>query len=171
MIKIIWNRDDFNKVKDEISSQFNIEIIDDPNLVPDYKIGLLLNEENKEKIKTFIESLMYESYQVLFATTDGFVQINLKEINYFESFGDEIHMHLDKAQTIILKEPLYKLEEKLSHYSFTRIGKSYIVNLLKIRFIRTMANTKLELELINGQYLEVSRSFVKSFKNALGVQK
>ncbi len=170
MIKIIWNREDFDNVKEALISQFNLKVIDDPNEVPDHKIGLLLQEENEEKIRTFIESLIYESSQVLFATVDGFIQLNVREINYLESFGEEIHMHLDKTQTVILKEPLYKLEEKLKNYSFTRIGKSYIVNILKIRFIRTMSNAKLELELINGQYLQVSRSFVKSFKNALGIQ-
>lgn len=171
MIKIIWNREDFENVKEEITSQFNIKIIDDPNELPDHKIGLLLKDENEEKVKAFIESLIYKSYLILFATVDGFIQVNVREINYFESFGEEIYMYLDKAQTVILKEPLYLLEDKLKPYHFTRIGKSYIVNLLKIRFIRTMANAKLELELINGQYLEVSRSFVKSFRNALGIQK
>ncbi len=171
MIKIIWNRDDFEKIKEEITNQFNITIINDPNEVPDHKIGLLLKDENEEKIKEFIESLMYQSYLVLFATIDGFVQVNVKDIIYFESFGEEIHMHLEKAETIILKEQLYRLEEKLKHFNFVRIGKSYIVNILKIRFIRTMPNAKLDLELLNGQNLHVSRSFVKNFKKAIGIQK
>jgi len=45
------------------------------------------------------------------------------------------------------------------------------VNLSKIRYIRTTLNAKLDIELTSGIHLEVTRSFVKSFKNALGIQK
>ncbi|MFH1693452.1 MAG: LytTR family DNA-binding domain-containing protein [Bacillota bacterium] len=71
----------------------------------------------------------------------------------------------------IIRQPLYQLEEILKPYHFVRIGKSFIVNISKIRYIRTAFNAKLDIELTTGTHLEVSRSFVKDFKNALGIQK
>lgn len=169
MIKVIWNKEDFLKIKEELLNKFNLEIIEDPNLVSDHKIGLVLKSENEEVIKTFLESLIKQTYQMLFKTPTGYVQIKVNEINYLESFGDEIHLHLEKAETIIIKEPLYSLEEKLKHFHFVRISKSYIVNILKIKFITTSLNAKLDLELINGQTLHVTRSFKNDFKKALGI--
>jgi len=80
-------------------------------------------------------------------------------------------MHLDHQPSQLIKQPLYQLEEMLKPYHFLRIGKSYLVNMTKIRYIRTSFNAKLDLELICGTHLEVSRSFVKDFKYALGIQK
>ena len=76
---------------------------------------------------------------------------------------------VDRAQHYMIKQPLYQLEEILKPYYFVRIGKSFIVSVSKIKYIKTTINAKLDLELINGVHLEVSRSFVKKFKNALGI--
>ena len=69
-----------------------------------------------------------------------------------------------------IRQPLYQLEEMLKPYNFVRIGKSFIVNMNKIRYIRTGFNAKLDLELTDGTHLEVSRSFVNAFKSALGIR-
>lgn len=171
MIKIIWNRDDFEKIQDEILDQFNLTITTDPNEVPEHKIGLMLDDENKEMIHALVERLMSSSYQILFPTPDGYIQIHLKHVTYIEAFGDEIYMHFEKDQSQLIRQPLYQLEEKLKPFHFIRIGKSYVVNITKIRYIRTSFNAKLDLELIDGTHLEVSRSFVKTFKHALGILK
>ncbi|HAX02595.1 MAG: hypothetical protein A2Y45_01855 [Tenericutes bacterium GWC2_34_14] len=171
MTKIIWNREDFEKIKDEITSQFNLSITTDPNEVPEHKIGLMLNDENVESLKALVESLMLKAYQLLFPTPDGYIQVQAKQIMYLEAFGDDIYMHLDQGASELIRQPLYQLEEMLKPYHFIRIGKSFIVNITKIRYIRTSFNAKLDLELISGTHLEVSRSFVKDFKRALGILK
>lgn len=171
MIKIIWNREDFEKIQDDIAGQFNLTITTDPNEVPEHKIGILLNEDNQESIQAFVEKLMLSSYQIFFPTPDGYLQVQVKTITYLEAFGDEIYMHFDKQESQLIRQPLYQLEEKLKPYHFIRIGKSFIVNITKIRYIRTSFNAKLDLELVDGTHLEVSRSFVKTFKDALGILK
>jgi DNA-binding LytR/AlgR family response regulator len=171
MIKIIWNREDFEKIQDKILNQFNLSITTNPNDVPEHKIGLILEDDQKENLHALVEALMKESYQMLFPTPEGYLQMPLKHITYLEAFGDEIFMHLDKQSSQLIKQPLYQLEEMLKPYHFLRIGKSFIVNMTKIRYIRTSFNAKLDLELIDGTHLEVSRSFVKDFKYALGIQK
>ncbi|HOI84733.1 MAG TPA: LytTR family DNA-binding domain-containing protein [Acholeplasmataceae bacterium] len=171
MIKIIWNRDDFEKVQDKILDQFNLSITTNPNDVPEHKIGIIVEDDQYDHLRALVEALMKESFQMLFPTPDGYLQIPLKQITYLEAFGDEIFMHLDHQPSQLIKQPLYQLEEMLKPYHFLRIGKSYLVNMTKIRYIRTSFNAKLDLELICGTHLEVSRSFVKDFKYALGIQK
>ncbi len=171
MTKIIWNREDFEKIQDKLMDQFNLMITDDPQEVPEHKIGLILTHDNREVLKTLVDMLMLESSQMIFQTHDGFIQIQVRHVTYLEAFGDEIYMHLDKNSSQLIKEPLYQLEEKLRPYHFIRIGKSFVVNIIKIRYIRTSFNAKLDLELIDGTHLEVSRSFVKKFKTALSILK
>ena len=171
MIKIIWNREDFEKIQEKIMAQFDLSITVDPNEVPEHKIGLLLTDENQDTLKAFVEALMLESSQMLFPTPDGYIQVQVRQLTFLEAFGDEIYMHLEKGSSQLIRQPLYQLEEKLKSYHFIRIGKSFLVNLTKIRYIRTSLNAKLDLELVDGTHLEVSRSFVKDFKHALGVLK
>jgi DNA-binding LytR/AlgR family response regulator len=171
MLKIIWNREDFEKISDKILSEFNIQVTDDPNEVPEHKVGLLLDSDNVATIEKLIKKLMMEKQTMIFPTQSGYLQINVQEINYLEAFGDDIFMHVEHDQSQQIKQPLYQLEGMLKPYHFIRIGKSFIVNASKIRYIRTAFNAKLDLELLDGTHLEVSRSFVKDFKNAIGIQK
>lgn len=171
MLKIIWNREDFEKISDEILNEFSLQIIDDPNDVPEHKIGLLIDTDDVTIIESLLKRLMKEKRTMIFPTQNGYLQLNIGEITYVEAFGDDIFMHIESSQSHQIKQPLYQLEAILKPYHFIRIGKSFIVNASKIRWIRTAFNAKLDLELLDGTHLEVSRSFVKDFKNALGIQK
>ncbi|MCR3906377.1 MAG: LytTR family transcriptional regulator DNA-binding domain-containing protein [Tenericutes bacterium] len=171
MFKIIWNKDDFERVKSKLDREYHLYITQDPNEVPEDKVGLILSEKNLYKLRPILEQMALEKSQVMLQTVSGWLQIHVHEITYLEAFGDEIFMHTTTMSSQVIKQPLYQLEEILKPYHFARIGKSYIVNVSKIRYIRTAINAKLDLELINGTHLEVSRSFVKDFKNALGIQK
>jgi len=171
MLKIIWNKDDIEKIKSRLSTDYNLVLTDDPNEVPDNKVGIILDETDLDKIKPILEMMAYEQSQIMFQTTTGWIQIPVTEITYLEAFGDEIYAHTVNLSSQMIKQPLYQLEEILKPYHFVRIGKSYIVSISKIRYIRTAFNAKLDLELTTGTHLEVSRSFVKDFKNALGIQK
>lgn len=118
MIKIIWNREDFEKIQEKIMAQFDLSITVDPNEVPEHKIGLLLTDENKDTLKAFVEALMLESSQMLFPTPDGYIQVQVRQLTFLEAFGDEIYMHLEKGSSQLIRQPLYQLEEKTKVLSF-----------------------------------------------------
>jgi len=171
MLKIIWNKDDFEKIQSKLSKDYQLFVTDDPNEVPENKVGIIVDERNIDKIKSILEMMARQKSQIMLQTVSGWIQVHTEEITYLESFGDEIYMHRHQDSSEIIKQPLYQLEALLKPHHFVRIGKSFIVNITKIRYIRTSFNAKLDLELIDGTHLEVSRSFVKDFKNALGIQK
>ncbi len=170
MFKIIWSRDDFEEIRSKLLQDYNLVLADDPSEIPDDKVGIILDDNNFEKLKPILEYLAYQKSQVMFQTTEGWVQLNVSRILYLESFGDDILVHLMGNEKYVINQPLYQLEEILKPYFFVRIGKSFIVSVSKIKFIKTTINAKLDLELINGVHLDVSRSFVNKFKNALGIQ-
>jgi DNA-binding LytR/AlgR family response regulator len=169
MYKIIWNRDSFKRFESRLSKEFDCIVTTDPNEVPHDKVGIIVSEDNVEQIQKILEMMALEKRTIVLETTQGWVQLDALEMMYLESFGDEIYMHTTHESQRI-KQPLYQLEEMLKPYAFVRIGKSFIVNMNKIRYIRTGFNAKLDLELTDGTHLEVSRSFVNTFKNALGIR-
>lgn len=171
MLKIIWNKDDLERIRSKLDSDYNLLLINDPNEIPQGKVGIILDETNIDELRPILELLALEKSLVIFQTASGFVQYYASEILYLEAYGDEIYIHALNQTNQIVKQPLYQLEKILKPYYFVRIAKSYLVNITKIRYIRTSFNAKLDLELFNGDHLEVTRSFVKSFKDALGIQK
>lgn len=171
MVKIMWDRKQFSKVSQDVLKQFNITVSDDSHDSNDAQIAIFLHDDNEDILKALVLSLLETSYQMLFQAPDGYIQVMVKSITYIEAFGDEVYMHFSDDVSRLIKEPLYQLEKTLAPYHFIRISKSFIVNITKIKSIKTSFNAKLGLELVDNTHLEVSRSFVKSFKQALGILK
>ena len=68
-----------------------------------------------------------------------------------------------------IKARLYELEDKLSNTTFVRISKSVIANLRKLKSIKRTKGSRLEADLSNGEKLIVSRQYVGTIKDKLGV--
>ena len=71
--------------------------------------------------------------------------------------------------TFETKARIYQLEEKLSGTPFARVSKSAIVNLKKVRSITPEKHSKLIMTLLNGEKLMVSRQYLNTIKERLGV--
>jgi len=164
MIKVILNKDDLTIIKDDIKNQNSIQEIDESN-----QVAIYLDDKNYEVLERMIKRITTNRKEFLFETPTGWVKIFLRDILYIESFGTEIILHTQSLGDVLVKQPLYQLETLLSPHHVVRIGKSYLVNLSKVTFIRTKLNAKLEIELSNNIKLEVMRSYVKSFKEQLGI--
>ena len=120
------------------------------------------------KMKAILALLNELNPMVLLKTKEGWSQLKVADIIYLESFKDEMSLYVNN-QSVIVHEPLYQLETLLEPYHFVRIAKSYVVNISKIVAIKTSFNAKLALTLTNGQVLEVTRSYVNSFKKILNL--
>lgn len=170
MIKIIWSKNELSSLEDKLN-QHDIQymILDDISMLPEHMIGIQIDDLKKDEFKKMIDIIEYEKMQMFFPTHQGFVQLHLKDILYVESFKDDIYMHMVNHKVENIKKPLYQLESMLNPYHFIRISKSYIVNIRMIQYINVGLNAKLHLELKEGTKLDVTRSFVKSFKESLNL--
>lgn len=74
-----------------------------------------------------------------------------------------------EEQTYEIKIKLYQAEEKLAKYDFIRIGKSEIINLKKVEYFEAGITGTIVIVFKNGKKTYVSRRFVKSLKERLGV--
>ncbi len=168
MIKIIWSKNELSSLEEKLNQHdIHYMILDSLDEIPEHMIGIEIDDTNKENFKKTLEVIEYEKMQMFFPTQEGFVQIHLRDIVYVESFKDDIYLHLLGNKTEHIKKPLYQLEEMLIPYHFIRISKSYIVNIRMILYIKVALNAKLNLELKEGTKLDVTRSYVKRFKQGL----
>ena len=101
--------------------------------------------------------------------TDGrTVFAPLSSIYYFESV-DERLFFCTEDETCVCPARLKQIEERLSDSPFARVSKTVIVNLDRVHSIRPEKNSRLIATMTNGEKLIVSRQYVRSIKDKLGV--
>ena len=91
-------------------------------------------------------------------------RIFYKDIYYVDYRQDQAIIHT-KSETFYSHYRLYEVESFSS--LFVRIHKSIVVNITKIKSFRSTFNGKLEVTLLQGENLEISRSYVNALKQAL----
>ncbi len=66
-------------------------------------------------------------------------------------------------------QPLIKWQEKLSDYEFLRVHRSYLIQIDAIKEVQPWFNQTYQITLVNGMSIPVSRSYLKAFKEVLGL--
>ena len=92
--------------------------------------------------------------------------IFINDIFYFESVDKKVFAYCEK-EVYRTNDKLYELEEMLSQSGFVRMSKSVLINVEKLTGIKTLANSKLEAKLSNGESVCVTRKYLKDIKNKL----
>ncbi|HOI47653.1 MAG TPA: LytTR family DNA-binding domain-containing protein [Bacilli bacterium] len=90
------------------------------------------------------------------------------QIMYIEGIDNDTFVTTNKGEYRV-KEKLYELENQLASFQFVRVSKSYIVSVMKIAKIKPTFQGKLILVMDNQQKLEVTRHYLPSFKQYLGL--
>jgi DNA-binding LytR/AlgR family response regulator len=101
-----------------------------------------------------LTSLMNGSFIVLKSDRKQ-LTVLVADIVYVESLDNYVKIHLTN-RVIVTRESISKLEQKLKHYSFIRIHRSYLVN---AKQVRTLTSEYVE---VLGKELPFGRSFRKS---------
>lgn len=149
------------------SKSYKYVLTDDKDLTEDGKISIVFQEHHITEINKLIDYLVLgEEVFITGYNEHGEKRVDARNILYFIIVGDDLHAVL--MQTILnVKYKLYELEELLENKGFIRTSKHAIVNITKINYIKPAINSKIELEMINKDIIEVNRSYLKSFKESL----
>lgn len=91
----------------------------------------------------------------------------MDQIYYVESVDKRTYVYT-KDQCFESKSRIYELEEELDS-NFLRCAKAMIVNVRKIRSVKSEYNGRMQAQLLNGETVIVSRSYVKDLKRRLGI--
>lgn len=146
---------------------YQIVLCDSADKTEEDKINIVFSLSNLELVKEKIQFFANSTPMYLIGETyRGQVRVQIKDINYIESFGNDVTAYTDKSK-VELPNKLYELAEQLEPFGFFRINKSQIVNVTKIVAIASAFNGKLTIELENGTVLEVNRSYKAAFKEYL----
>ncbi len=157
-----------DKVKDEalilkLKTSYNLITKDINNT----QAVVSLDDLDENVVTDIINLASGNKEMTLFETSEGWVNLNIYEINYLESYLNEVYIHDINQNTYTVKTPLYQLEERLNKNVFVRISISFVCNIKYIRYIKTLLNQKLELTMMSGDKLIVTRSYLKNFKHTL----
>lgn len=142
------------------------------------KIDLLVDEIYKETKLTIecneidenvqgIINYIKEQKTTFIIGKEGDMQHIIKpdEVHYFHTENNAVVAVTSKG-TFILKEKLYELENSLSSHKFIRLSKSVIANIHQIARFEASFNGTLCVYFKTGEKEYVTRTYVKSIKEA-----
>lgn len=100
---------------------------------------------------------------------DRIVRLNYQDVFYFEANENRVFAYCS-SEVYEVRYKLYELENLFAPWDFVRCSKSLIVNMEKIESLAPMFSGKLEAHLNNGERIVISRQYVHSLKEKLGIQ-
>lgn len=133
------------------------------------KINIVYKQPDLENLFDLVKDIILGEGHYIHVEVNGVLKrVNVRKILYFQAAESEVDvvMKNEIAKTV---EKLYVLEEELKASNFIRISKSNIVNISKIDFIKPIAYYKLQIAMVNGDQLEVTRKYRKKFESLLNI--
>ena len=93
--------------------------------------------------------------------------VPIDSIDWIEADGKYVLVHVGK-EAHLLRESLTALEKKLNPKKFTRIHRSSIVNIERIKEMQPWFHGDYRIVLDNGKELILSRTYRKKFQELIG---
>lgn len=155
-----------------ISSNSRVTLLEKGFDQPKQGISVLFDQESLSDLFDFLGALSPKSdtnKAVIVGRqqdSEKYEVISLEEVSCFEAEGNYTYC-LAGSLRLRIKSKIYELEASLLDKGFIRINKSMIVNIMSVAEIVPWFGSRLLLKLKNNREVEVSRNYVKSFKEYL----
>lgn len=136
----------------------------------DEEIVIKCHEINDE-VLSLIEKLKENAPKTDFISgTKGedIYSIRIKDIYYIEAIDNKTFIYC-KDDYYETKLKLYEMEELVKNHQFFRCSKSIILHYSKIDCVTPAFNGRFEARLFNGEKIIISRQYVKTLKDILGI--
>lgn len=132
---------------------------------PSEEGAVIKAQSQTDDIKAAIELLEGRERKIPLIKDGNNVLIETSAIYYIESVDKKSFVYT-KQNCYETRLRLYELEESLGAY-FSRVSKSMIVNLKKIKGVRSDLSGRMEATLLNDEKVVISRGYVKEIKRRL----
>jgi DNA-binding LytR/AlgR family response regulator len=132
---------------------------------PEKEEAIIRAQSQTDDIKAAIEILEGREKKIPLIKDGNNVLIETSAIYYIESVDKKSFVYT-KQNCYETRLRLYELEESLGAY-FSRVSKSMIVNLKKIKGVRSDLSGRMEATLLNDEKVVISRGYVKDIKRRL----
>lgn len=90
----------------------------------------------------------------------------IQDIYYFESVEKRTFAYM-RTKVYQIQYNLTELEDRLSEQGFIRINKSVVINIFKIKKIRSELNMRVQAQLLNKEEIMISRHYKTGFEKYL----
>jgi len=143
--------------------------------VEDDRLALAINksikfiEEEKEAEEKHENSVQLTgSDQVFIKDGEKCWFVHLKDVSYFESIGNYVRVFFNGNKPLILRS-LNNLNKRLDEKEFFRANRKNIINLKWVVNVETWFNGGLQVELKDGEKIEVSRRQAAKLKDRMSL--
>ena len=132
---------------------------------PDKEEAVIRAQEETVDIKAAIDLLEGNERKIPLLKDGNNVFVETSALYYMESVDKKTFVY-SRSNCYETRLRLYELEDTLGAY-FLRISKSMIVNLKKIKCVKSDLSGRMEATLLNDEKIVISRGYVKEIKRRL----
>lgn len=112
-------------------------------------------------------NFMNSSNRKLIGRKDGSqVVVEPSDILYVESVDGRSFVYT-KEDVVGVEFTLTQLEQILSATNFFRCSKSLIINIDKVRQLKSLASNRIDAAMCNGEHIIISRTYASAFRKRL----
>ncbi|MBR1815971.1 MAG: LytTR family transcriptional regulator DNA-binding domain-containing protein [Lachnospiraceae bacterium] len=123
--------------------------------------------EKTDEIQAAINLLESGTGRIAVTKDEQTYMLNIGNIYYIESVDKKTFIYT-KDNCYETKYKLYELENLLN-MNFLRCAKAMIVNIRKIKSVKSDINGRMNAGLLNDEAVVIARSYVKDLKKRLGI--
>ncbi len=139
-------------------------------------VDYLLKPVSPERLKKAIDKLLLDDNpekplnnfdaesRVLLRDGETCHWVALKDIRYFDSYGNHTNVFWSDNKTLIYRS-LSKIEDRIPEPLFFRVNRQQIVNINYVAAVEPWINGGYRLSLTTGEFIEVSRRHTLRFKD------
>lgn len=118
------------------------------------------------EVNQIICILKNENRKLLGISNDEKVVVDISEILYIESVDGRSYAYTQN-DVIKLEYTLLQLEQLIGEISFFRCSKSMIINIDKVKSLRSLASNRIDAMMCNGEHVMISRTYASDFRKRL----
>ena len=118
------------------------------------------------EIDRIIGILRNEKRTLVGACNNEKLVVDVSEILYIESVDGKSFAYTD-TNVIKLEYTLFQLEQLICEISFFRCSKSMIINIDKVKSLRSLASNRIDATMCNGEHVMISRTYASDFRKRL----
>lgn len=123
--------------------------------------------EDSEKVLRIID-ILERSDELMVQLENETLKLSLTDIFYVDSVDFKTYIYTEK-EVYTSKLRLYEMDNSLPKTDFLRINRQTILNLRKMKSVATAGGGRIEVTLVNGDKLIVSRQYAPQLKERYGL--
>ena len=127
---------------------------------------ILRYKEVTPDIKRILDVINGESNRLIGRKDEERVVVDPEDVLYFETVDDKTFAYTE-GDVIKVDSSLQGVLETLDDIRFFRCSKSMIINIYKVKVLKSLSSNRIDATLENGEHILISRTYASDFRKLL----